>query len=381
MTPFELMNRFNKKYGNRKEVYQTMQQNYIAGNVKKGLFCDGESIKKFELGDLESSLGKVALDNAMRGFEAIEADTQKSAADKAKEGLEFIKNLSAKTSREISIGSRLFGTWRNSLGVYKIDDDMQDQALGSLIPSETPSSIFTQLPEWCVYMELPKDYDLLVDAGVTLEGGGQKEIDGIRVLGFWALHDKADYSKSDIDVAHDENMALNIMLNLDIPEEHVDNNLITPPLILPLSKGLTVNESIKKQYETLIQSDRTKMELDRIFKVTLSMLLWLCVEEPDVSNIKGVQLSREELLKPKYSRHKKTGAFVPPNSVTFYEIGKRLGGEIRDHIERSDGIETVSSKRKRPHMRKGHWHGVWSGTADDRHFSTYWQSAIFVNSK
>lgn len=44
MTPLQMMQTFNKKYANRKDVYRAMQQSYIAGNIKKGLFCDNKSL-------------------------------------------------------------------------------------------------------------------------------------------------------------------------------------------------------------------------------------------------------------------------------------------------------------------------------------------------
>ena len=59
---------------------------------------------------------------------------------------------------------------------------------------------------------------------------------------------------------------------------------------------------------------------------------------------------------------KKTGVFIPPDKPTIYDIGKRLGGEIRTFNERLDSGDSRISSRKRPHIRRGHW-----------------QSAIFVN--
>lgn len=74
----------------------------------------------------------------------------------------------------------------------------------------------------------------------------------------------------------------------------------------------------------------------------------------------------------KTKKNKKTGAFIPPEKPLIYDVGARLGGEIRkkrDEIEHglNSGTRTV-----RPHIRRGHWHGYWKGTGQNRHFDVKW---------
>lgn len=78
---------------------------------------------------------------------------------------------------------------------------------------------------------------------------------------------------------------------------------------------------------------------------------------------------------------KKTGVFIPPNRPIIYNIGKRLGGEIRTFNDKIAATDSRISNRKRPHIRRGHWHGVWSGTGQNKEFKIYWQPAIFVNAR
>ena len=49
--------------------------------------------------------------------------------------------------------------------------------------------------------------------------------------------------------------------------------------------------------------------------------------------------------------------------------------------ERLGSGDSRISSRKRPHIRRGHWHGVWSGTGQNKEFKIYWQPAIFVNAR
>ena len=37
-------------------------------------------------------------------------------------------------------------------------------------------------------------------------------------------------------------------------------------------------------------------------------------------------------------------------------------------------------RRVRPHIRSGHFHGFWSGTAQNKTYNVKWLPAIFVNS-
>ena len=90
----------------------------------------------------------------------------------------------------------------------------------------------------------------------------------------------------------------------------------------------------------------------------LSALLWLCAEEPDISNITGEPIIRSELQAPKHTVHPKTKNFITPSMPTVYNIGKRLGGEIRqmnDAIERDKAIK--EKQRKTPSHPS--WSLVW----------------------
>lgn len=385
MTPFQIMHLFNKKYGKRKEAYKLMQNNYLDGKTKKGLFCDFSFVQKLEQ-DISSAVDGMPFKHAKAGMALIDENENLTPEQKAQEKMRFAREAAARTAIELDIGTFLFGTWRNTLGVYSLDKNISEQALASLIPDETPSLIFSKLPEWCIYMELPESSDFYIsqssrETSSDTPAGSENTSTDVKVLGFWAMHDKTKQNKRNTAVGHDENLSLVITLHLDFPEEHIENNLVTTPLYLPLRNNLTINEAINNEYGAYGHNQKDGGELKDIFSVVLSLLLWLCVEEPDVSNAKGEVLSREDMLKPKYGRNKKTGAFIPPDAIKHYEIGKRLGGEIRDYNAKVDVASNMSGKRKKPHIRKGHWHGVWRGVGDEREFDTYWQSTIFVNSK
>lgn len=377
MTPIETLQHFNKRWGKRKEAYKAMQKNYIQGNVKKGLFCDRGFVEGLLKEHPSELLGSYKSD-IYKAWKTIDKKIGLSEEEVEEKRIQAMLGHDSRVSRELAIGTQLFGTWRNSLGIYRISDDIADQALASPIPDDTPTIIYAQLPEWCVYMEMPTGSDIEVMAMLD-NGSGEAVTKPLKVIGFWAMHDKYDLDISDIGVEADENMSLLIFLHIDIPKEYERSNYVGPPLVMPLRSNLTVAQSVEKEYDH--NSDNEMVAVREVFDVILSLLLWLCVEEPDVSDVEGTPMSSEELRAPKYKRSKRADVFIPPKDVQVYDIGKRLAYETREQNEKFKAQSALTGKRLKPHIRKGHWHGVWSGTGENRIFSTYWQAAIFVNAK
>lgn len=377
MTPIETLQHFNKRWGKRKEAYKAMQKNYIQGNVKKGLFCDRgfvEGLLKEHPSELLGSY-KSDIHNA---WKTIDKKIGLSEEEVEEKRIQAMLGHDSRVSRELAIGTQLFGTWRNSLGIYRISDDIADQALASPIPDDTPTIIYAQLPEWAVYMEMPIGSDIEVMA-ILDNGDGESVTKMLKVIGFWAMHDKHDLDKSDVGVEADQNLSLHIFLHIDIPKEFEKSNYIGPPLVLPLRSNLTVAQSVAEEYDH--NSDNETVVVREVFGIILSLLLWLCVDEPDVSDVTGAPMSSDDLKAPKYKRSKRADVFIPPQNAQIYDIGKKLAYETREHNKKLALESGVTGKKVKPHIRKGHWHGVWSGTGENKVFSTYWQSPIFINAK
>ena len=336
---YQKMLEFNKLHPETKQVYRDMQNWHIKNNPANGIFCPTDAVFPMSKASLEvfrriSHVGNVTMEEKRRL-------------------ISYIFNLT------------MFGTWRNTLGVYRVDPDIFEQVLQSPIPDETPTEIFERLPEWCVYVELPNSRGI-----IFTDKNGVKET---FVRGFWALFDHSPTRKDA------KKKAISIYWDTDVK----DDTLM--PMTINIREGLTIAESVSEGYKEIgidESNDEVNNELNTCLLV-FSLLLWLCAEEPDITDITGQPLTSKDLHKPKFGRNKKTGAFVPPNQPIVYNIGKRLGGEIRAFNEKNtqdnrDG-KTCASSRKRPHIRRGHWHGVWRGTGQNKSFHIYWQPAVFVN--
>lgn len=345
MYAFNQMIEFNKANPESKEVYKKMQEWQLKHQPDTGVFCPSEDVYL-----MSPRLVKTLVSHSRSKSKPNVIDSDM---------LDLANYLYSLT---------VFGTWRNTLGVYRMDAEIYNQTINSKIPSDTPTTIFSRLPEWCVYVQLP----LNTEIGIGVRN------DQVVIDGFWAYFDNQNKHGRKATI-------LNIMINTG--EKHSILNNAMRPLQMYIDENLTVEQSINLIYSAsdtnqyadafVLNSLKTKdLELITTF---LSQLLWLCAEEPDISNIQGEPVSAEQLRLPKYRRHKKTGAFVPPSQPIVYNIGKRLGGEIRDFNQKYNTSDSRIASRKRPHIRRGHWHGVWKGTGQDKQFSVYWQPAIFVN--
>ena len=349
MNSIERMNHFQQTFtGDTKTAYKNMRAWYKKNQPKNGVFCTSEAVVKCSP-ELDKAMVEVARDYLI---------TKSLNGDKIP------------TAMAMQFSLQLFGTWRNSLGIYKVDEDIVVDLVKSPIPADTPSHIFARLPDWCVYIELP------TTDKTNIFGNN----DDIQFLGFWALLDsKPVINQNDI-------LVLSIVPNIFFPKD--PDRFCYTPIQMALSESMTVSEALdevaaidKAAINILQEGATTREEVERkvLLLRLLPVLLWLCAEEPDISNIHGEPVSGTALRAPKYGVNKKTGDFIAPNQATVFHLGKRLGGEVRTFKKTIDNTTKTTATRKRPHIRRGHWHGVWRGVAQNKHFSVYWQPAVFVN--
>lgn len=308
------MNAFNKAFANAKDCYKKMQAWHLSNKPKHAFF------------PMQNTL---TLDN----------------------GLAVAYELQGENEQLLSALSRLYlyGTWRNTLSIYQLNEEIIKDC--KEIPDDTPTSIFFNLPDWCVYVDISAARIATTDDGVAKH-----------LKGFWAIYDIVEMDG----FSHD---ALNFIIDTD-----TDDNIYVPQTFI-LSSGQSVAEVL--DYGASLFDDDTS---NTLIKGLLPYLLWLCVAEPDIT-YKGLPVSREELTRPKHSINKKTGAFVTPSEPFIYQIGERLGSEVRRYQSIIDGEQKRNRPHtKRPHIRRGHWHGYWQGTGQAKEFRVRWQPAVFVNS-
>ena len=346
---------FNKDYPNIKQEYKKFDNFYLKSKAKNNKDDDGIYVSMPEF--LTNS------DYIANNFINEIAYLQKHQIEPAqmnKEQLRVMRFINA---------FNMFLAWRMSLSIYRIDEDIFNEMIKSSIPKDTPSNIFRRLPDFCVYIDFPR----LVDMD---EINPLIPFNGLKVKGFWAYLDKT-FSGNGV-----KGFELKICADL------IEHELYADPLSnvsMIIKDGLTVEESADLVFDQYVgHSEENTKALAQSDKIVLfnylSILLWLCAEEPDISNIIGEPLTSEQVRQPKYGQKKNTGQFIPPSNPRIYNLGQRLGGEIRNFKE--DIRKSSTSKKatsKRPHIRKGHWHGYWVGTGQNKKFIIKWLPAVFIN--
>ena len=246
---------------------------------------------------------------------------------------------------------------------YIIDPDYRDEI--KPIHLDTPSIVFERIPNLCFYVEYPiEDIQGFVVNKIIADGSLWLNINLIPAEDKMQhiLKSMPDYFQSMIPIMS------NACYGFKILEE------------------TTIGESVDELMNNIQIKGKTKEAARLMAAQILSVLLWFCVEEPDISDFDGKILSVND-IKRGALRKNKAGKFIPYTKPVTHVIGKRLGGEIRKFKEQLSESETepqlltLSKRTVRPHIRSGHWHGYWTGTDDNKHYIIKWLNAILVNTK
>jgi hypothetical protein len=243
------------------------------------------------------------------------------------------------------------GAWRYTQGIYRFDQALFDALSRTTIDRLIPVEVLYRMPEWCVYIETPD-----IKVGWL----------GLTVYGFFA------HLEYDAGEGHTE---LRIVLDTD-----------TLPLSIPLYVGeWGIYEALNKaRHKALLRvkpSERAGMELNareaELMQQLMSLILYICSDEPDISG--HTKQSRPQY--PQYKRVKKGLMLFPPSKPTIWNLGANIGEQLRqaEHAERAERSHVGDRKSPRPHLRRAHWHGYWTGKRDsEQTFSYRWMPPIVV---
>jgi hypothetical protein len=238
--------------------------------------------------------------------------------------------------------------WRPTQGIYRYDPELLEGLWTTPLSGELPVELFFRLPEWCVYLEL----------------GGRAGLQGA-------------YAHLEWD-ANDGRCELRFLLD---PGDGVEALRPVPLHLVPGGSlhdaaQAALTEAAKQARRLGLPHLASDISLDGALSPLVSLLLYLCSEEPDVRDGAG---SRRLPRRPAPIRTKKGPRLFPPDEPTVWETGFRLGAALRQAAS-EDRSEASSAERAgpRPHIRRAHWHGYWTGTKDARKISLRWLPPIPV---
>jgi hypothetical protein len=250
------------------------------------------------------------------------------------------------------------GTWRYTQGIFKIDPDTSTELMRSPISGNIPSEILYRLPEWSVYLETP----------------GQNWED-LPMYGFWA-HMEWDVST--------ERHELRLLINCGAEQ-------LVP---FPLHIGRwTIVEAIDKataeasrQAEGFIDilppnwseyQDVARGLSGQVARL-ISLLLYLCLDEPEIENVVTPDIRP---TKPRPKKTKKGVKIFPASGTKTWNVGRDTGNMLRQSVkdQEYDVTGKPTERSVRSHIRRGHWHGYWTGPRKgERRFVYHWIHPLLV---
>ena len=118
------------------------------------------------------------------------------------------------------------------------------------------------------------------------------------------------------------------------------------------------------------KSDTAVQAIGASVNPLLSLVLYLCSEEPDVED------REQPAAQPAYPAPKKTKRgwrLFPANKPRMWEVGRTFGAKLH---RRSEG---TTDRKVTPHLRRAHWHGYWRGPKHgERKFFYRWIPPVLV---
>lgn len=259
---------------------------------------------------------------------------------------EVVKHLQANKADQIQIAGTIAraATWRLGKDVYRFDKTLYESLIETELNGNIPNEIFNHLPNWCIYVETP----------------GQKNSSGQPIEGFFA---RLDYSTEKKETA----------LRIDVAGPTTSMSF---PYIMSTR---SIIESAKRSFHDTLDANLPAIaphdDIELQQKI-LSLLLYICTANADITK-NGIALEQKYAAPTKT---KKGLRYFAPNNIATWDVGTRIGALIRHHKATAADKNEPTGKPAKPHIRRAHWHGFWSGPmTGERKFDLKWLPPIPVN--
>jgi hypothetical protein len=244
------------------------------------------------------------------------------------------------------------GTWRYSQGIYRYDTDAAEALADTVLHGEMPVDVMLRLPEWSVYIETPG-----------------RDWFGDTLYGYWA-HLEWD--------ANTHRRELRLLLDCEselIPQIlHMGPWTVTEAIDRWFSEAERQAMTLRLPIREVPDGTETGTVIELLsaaINPLLSMLLYLCSDEPDIGSR---DYPNEQPGRPRPKKTKRGWRLFAPDKPKVWTVGAEIGETLRQAK-----LSEPSCRRLRPHLRRAHWHGFWTGPkAGERQFRYKWLPPIVV---
>lgn len=247
----------------------------------------------------------------------------------------------ARWATDVALASG-WGAWRMTQGVYRYDPAVYE-AIRATPVDRIPVDVLDHLPEWAVYIETP-------DFAPALTGG--RPVQGVLAWRNRIMEDGMD-----------------VLMLVLLAGRHEGIDYDREVLVLPLAD--TLDETIARRVAEAEETERLmglpsggeseSAALREALPPILSLLLYLCSEEPDITGRHGTPGN------PAPKRNRRDGwRLFPAEGLRPWDVGTRLGAALRQSYHAAETGQTeidpeTGRARPRAHIRRAHWHTFLSG--------------------
>lgn len=269
--------------------------------------------------------------------------------------------------------------WRKTRGLYRFDAALWRELQNSTIQRLALDSLM-HLPEPVVLVEVPHQDRRGLAERITGKGWTLESIRALIIsLDHSSTPGAVPWTLSLVVVGEVDDPRVPFgMTSTLIPLEDDLADCVPPPELLD---GMLSGEVATYDSDVLAdlrEKGAVTVEIQRArAQAALAPLLWLAQAIDHQDRAAGERVQRE--IK---GRGRRT---VGKPLATTWEIGARLGPVLRqaDDAERTEGAAGGGDGRTvRPHLRRGHWRGVWVGPRDgERRIEPRWIAPTVVNAE
>ena len=239
-------------------------------------------------------------------------------------------------------------TWQYSKGIYSFDDDLYEAIINSRLDGNLPSEVLHRLPQWCIYIKSPNLF-----------------FDSKAVFGFFAwLEQDANDGHSELRLLLDSSDGF-----VSVPLHLGDWSVLTAVDKYLMESG---RQAIRIGLDLAMDVDKN-IKIANEIKPFINLVLYLCSNEPDISDIDQSDCSP---LNPRPKKTKKGWRLFPANKVKRWLVGGNIGNKLRQQPNQGDGRVAA----RRTHLRRGHYHTYLIGkrNSDEQKVILKWLYPMIV---
>jgi len=254
-------------------------------------------------------------------------------------------------------------TWEKTKGIYRFDEEVMASLVKTPLTRSIPVEVLRRLPEWCVFV--PHD---------PANSG--------EMVGFFAHLDW--WEDRGNDYGYGEEMRISFLSRGGRLQEMWLPLIPGSSIEDALTMGLTADLRRGGQVAPAEQLQRIAAAQAKLISPCISLLLYLCSDEPDIKDDSG---ANRPLMPPDSPRWEQRGRRPPKARKRPVEwgVGYRIGAALRASAEGADraapGGGTHASPRA--HIRRAHWQGYWTGPRSrpaERRIVMKWKHPCLIGS-